>query len=98
MALEHLSLEALHYQPVPTWGSSDVHCFEISGFDDGDGKPASRGEIAQWKHQLSKVHIVLQVNVLQSVQSLKLFSLRSRETLDNIIFIVKLSNFLYNVL
>lgn len=44
---------------APTWSSGDIHGFEISGFDHGDSEPASRGEITQWEHQLSQVHIVL---------------------------------------
>lgn len=43
----------------PTWSSCDVHCFEISCFDHGDGEPASRGQITQREHQLPKVHVLL---------------------------------------
>lgn len=57
--LAYLSGETSPCQSAPTWSSSDVHGFEISGFDHGDGEPASRGEIAQWEHQLPQVHIVL---------------------------------------
>lgn len=64
--LHHLLLDTLYCWSAPTWGSSDVHGFEVSGFDNCDGKPASRWEIAQWEHQLSKVHIVLQTNILCS--------------------------------
>lgn len=54
------------YLPLsePTWSPRDVHGFEISGFDHGDGKPASRGEVTQWEHQLSQVHILLKGNMI----------------------------------
>lgn len=47
-----------------TWSSRDVHGFEISGFDHGDGEPAGRGEVTQWEHQLSQVHILLEGNMI----------------------------------
>lgn len=54
---------------TPTWRSSDVHGFEIPGFDDGDGKSAGRGEIAQWEHELSQIHIVLRTDKLHFILS-----------------------------
>ena len=56
---------ALHCHSAPTWGPGDVHGFEISGFDHGDGEPASRGEITQGEHQLPQVHVVLQTQISQ---------------------------------
>lgn len=45
-----------------TWGSCDVHGFQVPGFDDGDGQPTRRRQIAEWKHQVTQVHVVLRDN------------------------------------
>lgn len=53
--------QTLQWQSAPTWGSSDVHGFEVPGFDDSDGESTSRGQITQRKHQLPQVHVVLRL-------------------------------------
>lgn len=58
LVCEYLPLSEL------TRSSRDVHGFEISGFDHGDGEPAGRGEVTQREHQLSQVHVLLKGNMI----------------------------------
>lgn len=45
-----------------TWGSCDVHGFQVPGFDDRDSQSARSRKIAEWKHQVTQVNIILQYN------------------------------------
>lgn len=81
-----------------TWSSCDVHGFQVPGFNDCDGQSAGGWKIAEWKHQVAQVHIILQHNhtdILNNGQSL-MWANRTN-LLYKIIYIVT-ANYILNLI
>lgn len=53
------------YQFVITRCTSDIHGLEIASLYHGNGQSASSGQVAERKHQIAEVHVILKDNTKQ---------------------------------